>query len=50
MAFFFRGTWNYINFFKALSTLTLFMPRVAANHAHHPLAAHDLALAADLLH
>jgi hypothetical protein len=49
MAVFFRGTLNYINFVKVLSTLTLLVARIRANDAHHPLAAHDLALAADFL-
>jgi hypothetical protein len=32
------------------SSLPLLVARIAADHAHHPLAAHDLALAADFLH
>jgi hypothetical protein len=43
-----RGTCNYSCFNKVLSTLALFMPRVGADHPHHALAPHDLALAADL--
>jgi hypothetical protein len=43
-------TLNYIRFNKVLSTLALFMARVRANHPHHALAPHDLALAADPLH
>jgi hypothetical protein len=50
MAYSFRGTLNYINFFKVLSTLALFMTRIAANDANNPLAPHDLAFAADFLH
>jgi hypothetical protein len=49
MSVFFRGTLNYINILKVLSTLALFMPWIRANHAHHPLAAHDFAFAADFL-
>jgi hypothetical protein len=30
--------------------LTLFMPRVGANYAHHPLPANNLAVAAHLFH
>jgi hypothetical protein len=35
---------------QAPSTLTLLVLGIAADHAHHSLAAHDLAFAADLLH
>jgi hypothetical protein len=43
-------TFNYIRFNKVLSTLALLMARIRANHPHHALAPHDLALAADPLH
>src|SRR5260370_18802819 len=43
-------TFNYIRFNKVLSTLALLVARIRANHPHHALAPHDLALAADLLH
>jgi hypothetical protein len=29
------------------SALALLVPRIAANHAHHALAPHDFAIAAD---
>src|SRR5688572_12527441 len=41
------GTRNYICLVKVLSTLTLLVARIGANHPHHALAPHDLALAAD---
>jgi hypothetical protein len=31
------------------SALALLVPRIAANHAHHALAPHDFAIAADFL-
>jgi hypothetical protein len=34
---------------KPESALTLLVLRVAANHVHHTLATHDLAIAADFL-
>src|SRR5918999_6179769 len=41
------GTRNYSWFNKVLSTLALLMARIGADHPHHALAPHDLALAAD---
>src|SRR5213075_228708 len=35
---------------RPYSALTLFVARILADHPHHALAPHDLALAADLLH
>jgi hypothetical protein len=35
---------------RAASTLALLVARILADHPHHPLAAHDLAVAADSLH
>jgi hypothetical protein len=36
--------------FKRGSTLPLLVTRVGADHAHHPLAADDLAFATNLLY
>src|SRR5438128_4631572 len=44
------GTRNYSCFNNVLSTLTLFVARIGANHAHHALTPHDLAFAADSFH